>query len=244
MKKLFILILAIAVFVLSSIGCMQRPPFEITEDIWDKDKESVNTSYTDTVVSFYSSKTGHELVFLGEKYHYIFDQGAYEFAELLKSKDFLDLKQKNFEINAELDTDDNRVIKLNISSVIPSSELSNAQKDWLATHKFIPKDKEIYVGQVPDPLYVSSPTYRNITVYQKSFLMIGKRYISNQELNAKAIKLKQARRLRVHGHKYQDKSMLKQIAMTPLALVGDTALNIIVVGVNIILSPLYMLMIF
>ena len=238
MKKLFLSILVISIVIFSSIGCMQKAPFEVTERMWDEDKESVNTSYKDIIVSFYISKTGHEIVFLGEKYHYILDQGSYEFAELLKSKEMLNLKQKNFEINAELDTDDNRVIKLNISSIIPSSELSNTQKNWLATHKFIPRDKPIYVGQVPDPLYVSSPTYRNITVYQKSFLIIGKRYIANKELNNKAIKLKQARQLHIRGHIYQDVSKLKKIAMTPLTLGGDTALNIIVVGGNILIIPL------
>ena len=238
MKKLFLLISLAVVGIFLSFGCMQKAPFEITEGVWNQDRETVGTSYEDTIVSFYTSKTGQELVFLGQKYHYIFNEGAYEFSELLKSKEMLNLKQKNFEINAELDSEDNRIIKLSISAIIPSIELSDRQKNWLATHKFIPKDKDVYVGQVPDPLYASRPVYRNITVYQKSFSMTGTRYIADAKLNDKAIKLKQARRLYVTGYKYQDVSKLKKIAMTPLALVGDTALNIVVVGVNIMLLPL------
>lgn len=238
MKKIFIAITALAIVIFSSLGCMQRPPLEITQDIWENNKEQVNTSYDDLIVSFYTNKKGNELVFLGERYHYIFDKGSEEFSELLKSKDFLNLKQKNFEIEASLDTKDNRVVELKISSFIPNSNISNTQKDWLITHKFMPRDKPIYVGQEPDPLYVSRPIYRHITVYQKSFFMKGTRYIANSEVNKKAIKLKQARRLQIIASSYKDKNILKQIAMTPLALAGDAALDIIVVGVNILLSPL------
>ncbi len=238
MKKLFLSITTLAMVIFSSLGCMQRAPFEITQGVWSDDKDRVNTSYDDLIISFYTNKTGDELVFLGEKYHYIFNQGSKEFAELLKSKDFLNLKQKNFHVEASLDTKDNRVVELKIISFIPNSDISKEQRAWLATHKFIPRDKRNYVAQEPDPLYVSRPVYNNITVYQKSFFMKGTRYIANAEVNKKAIKLKQSRRLHVIGSIYKDKSSLKKIAMTPLALVGDTALNIIVVGVNVLLSPL------
>jgi len=238
MKKLFLATLAVTIVIFSSIGCMQRAPLEITQDIWNDSKDSVNTSYTDVIVSFYSDKTGEKLVFLGEKYHYLFDQGATGFSDLLKAKEFLNLQQKNFQVEASLDSKDNRKVNLRMSAVLALSELNQKQKEWLARHNFSLRNSRIYVGQEPDQLYVSRPVYKNQTVYLKRFSMNGTRYIANAEINKKSIKLTQARRLNVTGYKYQDKSLLKKIAMTPLALVGDAALDIVVVGVNILLSPL------
>jgi len=241
MKKLFLATLAVTIFIFSSIGCMERPPLEMTQEVWNDEQDSVNTSYTDVIVAFYSDKTGERLVFLGEKYHYVFDQGAKEFSELLKVKKFLNLQQKNFQVAASLDSEDNRKIDLHISALLPLSELNQQQKKWLTQHNFSLRSNRIYVGQEPDPRYASRPVYKDQTVYLNSFFMKGTRYIADAEINKKSIKLTQARRLNVTGYKYQDKSLLKKIAMTPLALVGDAALDIVVVGVNILLSPLLIL---
>jgi len=241
MKKLFLATLAVSIVVFSSLGCMQRAPFETTQEVWNDSKDSVNTSYTDVIVAFYSDKKGEKLVFLGEKYHYLFDQGATGFSELLKAKKFLHLQQKNFQVEASLDPKDNRKVNLHVSAILPLSELNEKQKAWLAQHNFALRNNRLYVGQEPDPLYVSRPVYRNQTVYLKRFSMNGTRYIANAEINKKSIKLTQARRLNVIGYKYQDKSMIKKIVMTPLALVGDAASDIVVVGVNILLSPLLIL---
>jgi len=241
MKKLFLATLAVTIVIFSSIGCMARAPLETTQEVWSNTQDSVNTSYTDTIVSFYSDKKGEKLVFLGEKYHYLFNQNAKEFSELLKAKEFLNLQQKNFQVEASLDSNDNRKVNLNMSAILPLSELNQQQKEWLAQHNFSLRSNRVYVGQEPDPLYASRPVYRDQTVYLKSFFMKGTRYIANAEINKKSIKLKQARRLNVTGYKYQDKSLLKKIAMTPLALVGDAASDIFVVGVNILLLPLFII---
>jgi len=238
MKKLFLATLAVTIVIFSSIGCMARAPLEMTQEVWSDTKDSVNTSYTDVIVSFYSDKTGEKLVFLGQKYHYVFDQGAQEFSELLKMKEFLNLQQKNFQVAASLDSEDNRKVDLRITALLPSKELNPDQKEWLAQHNFLLDNNRVYVGQEPDPRYASRPVYKDQTVYLNSFFMKGTRYIADAEINKKSIKLTQARRLNVAGYKYQDKSLIKKIAMTPLALVGDAALDIVVVGVNILLSPL------
>jgi len=238
MKKLFLAILAVTLVIFSSIGCMQRAPLETTQGVWNDSKDSINTSYTDVIVAFYSDKTGEKLVFLGQKYHYLFDQGAKAFSELLKAKEFLHLQQKNFHVEASLDPKDNRKVDLKVNAELPLSTLNAKQKAWLASHNFTLQQSRVYVGQEPDPLYASRPVYRNQTVYLKTFFMKGTRYVANAKINEKAIKLTQARRLYVTGYKYQDKSLIKKIAMTPLALVGDAAADIVVVGVNILLSPL------
>jgi len=241
MKKLFFAILAVTLVFFSSLGCMQRAPLEMTQEVWNNEQDSVNTSYTDVIVAFYSDKRGEKLVFLGKKYHYLFDQGARGFSELLKAKKFLYLQQKNFQVETSLDPKDNRKVNLKVSAELPLSTLNEKQKAWLASHNFTLQQSRVYVGQEPDPLYASRPVYRNQTVYLKTFFLKGTRYIANAEINKKAIKLTQARRLNVIGYKYQDKSMIKKIVMTPLALVGDAAADIVVVGVNILLSPLLIL---
>jgi len=241
MKKLFLATLTVTIVIFSSIGCMERPPLEMTQEVWNDEQDSVNTSYTDVIVAFYSDKSGEKLVFLGEKYHYLFDQGAKGFSELLKAKKSLHLQQKNFHVETSLDPKDNRKVNLKVSAELPLLTLNKKQKAWLASHNFSLQQSRIYVGQEPDPLYASRPVYRNQTVYLKTFFLKGTRYVANAEINKKSIKLTQARRLNVIGYKYQDKSLIKKIAMTPLALVGDAALDIVVVGVNILLSPLLIL---
>jgi len=241
MKKLFLATLTLTIVIFSSIGCMARAPLETTQEIWNDSKESVDSSYTDVIVSFYSDKKGEKLVFLGEKYHYLFVQDAKGFSKLLKAKEFLNLQQKNFHVEASLDSKDNRKVNLNMSAVLPLSGLNLKQKEWLREDGFLLRKSHLYVGQEPDPLYASRPVYQDIPVYYKSFFMNGTRYIANREVNKKSVKLIQARRLTVTGYKYQDKSLLKKIAMTPLALVGDAASDIVVVGVNLLLLPLFLI---
>lgn len=228
----------------SSIGCVSRKPFEMTQEVWDETQNSTNTSYQEKIISLYNNKDGNQIAFLGEKYHYIFSKNTQEFSELLKQRAFLNLFKRNFDISAELDSKDNRLITARINLYIPNNNLNKEQRRWLANHKFIPIDSIQPLDPYVDPY--SRPSPRNIrsVFYKKSFMIKGTRYITKSEVNQRATKLKEPITLTILGQEYKDKNRLYQIAQTPISLVGDIAADTLVIGANILLSPLYLLVAF
>jgi hypothetical protein len=59
-------------------------------------------------------------------------------------------------------------------------------------------------------------------------------------VNQQATKLKDPIQLTIIGHQYRDKNKLYQIAKTPIALATDVTSDILVIGANVLLSPLYL----
>ncbi len=228
----------------SSIGCVTREPFEMTQEVWDETQNSTNTSYQEKIISLYNNKDGNQIAFLGEKYHYIFSKNTQEFSELLKQRAFLNLFKRNFDISAELDPSDNRLITAHINLYIPNKNLNKEQRRWLANHKFIPIDSVQPLDPYVDPY--SRPSPRNIrsVFYKKSFTIKGTRYITKSDVNQRTTKLKEPIILTILGQAYKDKNRLYQIAQTPISLVGDIAADTLVIGANILLSPLYLLVAF
>lgn len=228
----------------SSIGCVSRKPFEMTQEVWDETQNSTNTSYQEKIISLYNNKNGNQIAFLGEKFHYIFTENTQEFSELLKQRAFLNLFKRNFDIGAELDSKDNRLITARINLYIPNKNLNREQRRWLANHKFIPIDSIQPLDPYVDPYTTPSPRNIKGVFYKKSFMIKGTRYLSKNEVNQRASKLKEPIVLTITGYKYKDKSSLYQIAQTPISLVGDIAADTLVIGANILLSPLYLLVLF
>jgi len=230
----------IAMVWFSSIGCVSRGPFESTKEVWDNSQESINTSYQEKILSLYNNKSGNQIAFLGERYHYIFTQNTQEFSELLKQRAFLNLFKKNFDISTELDSEDNRLITARINLYIPNNDLSKEQRTWLANHKFIPIDSSHTQYSYPDPYANPSPRVIKSVLYKKSFIIKGTRYLAKNEVNQQATKLKEPIKLTIVGHQYRDKNKLYQIAKTPIALATDVTSDILVIGANVLLSPLYL----
>ena len=240
-KIWFTLFTLITIVWFSSIGCVSRAPFETTNQVWDDSQNSINTSYQEKILSLYNNKNGNQIVFLGQKYHYIFTQNTQEFSELLKQREFLNLLKKNFDITPELDPSDNRLITTTIHLYIPNSNLTQKQKRWLSSHNFIPRNTTQPIDPYIDPYTSPSPRTIKSVVYTKSFRIKGTRYLAKQEVNQRATKLKEPITLTILGQKYEDKKRIHQIVMTPIALVGDITSDILVLGANILLSPLYLL---
>ena len=229
----------------SSIGCVSRGPFESTKEVWDADiQNSINTSYQEKILSLYNNKNGNQIVFLGEKYHYIFTQNTQEFSELLKQREFLNLFKKNFDIYSVLDPHDNRRIQTTITLYIPNKNLNKNQRAWLANHKFIPTDNGQINTPYPDPYATPTTRYINEVTYKKSFIIKGTRYLAKSEVNQRATKLKEPITLNIMGQQYKDKNSLYQIAKTPIALATDVTSDILVIGANVLLSPFYLLVLF
>ncbi len=80
MKKTFLLITIITITIFSSIGC-------ITKQVWRNNTKS--HPYKETIMAFYANPKSSELAFIGEKYHYIFQEKTEAFTKLLNNKEFL-----------------------------------------------------------------------------------------------------------------------------------------------------------
>jgi len=192
MKKLFLAILAVTIVLFSSLGC-------VTKDLW---RGTDVTPYPDTIVSFYSSPTRDEIIFIGQKYHYIFNQGTTELQTVLKAREFLTLNQKNLNIHTYTEEKDASVIHTGIEIRFEKHLLNNKQIAWLSRNGFLQQDAYV-------PMMV------------KSFSLIGKRYKANQKVNSHAIKLKQPIRLQINE---RSSNTLYKILMTPLTVTADAGL--------------------
>ena len=243
-KVWFQLFAVSAVVWFSSMGCVSRGPFEMTKEVWDNEQNSINTTYQEKIVSLYNNKNGNQIVFLGEQYHYIFTQNTQEFSQLLKQRAFLNLFKSNFDVRAELDSRDNRLITAYINLYIPNKKISTEQRRWLANNKFVPVDSIYQPSPYPDPYATPAPRAVNGVVYKKSFQIKGTRYLAKSDVNKHATKLKEPLTLTISGQAYQDKSRLYQIATTPITFMGDLAADTLVIGANVLLSPLYLLVLF
>jgi len=192
MKKLFLATLAVTIVLFSTLGC-------VTKDLW---RGTDVTPYPETIIAFYSSPTRDEIIFIGQKYHYIFNQGTTELQMVLKAREFLTLNQKNLNIYSYIEEKDASVIHTGIEIRFEKILLSSKQITWLITHGFSQQDAYV-------PMFV------------KSFSLMGKRYRANQKVNSHAIKLKQPIQLQINE---RSSNTLYKILMTPLTVTADAGL--------------------
>lgn len=192
MKKILIAFMVIVIGLFSSLAC-------VTKDLW---RGTDVNPYTETIVSFYSSPSKDEIIFIGQKYHYIFDQGTTELQTVLRAREFLTLNQKNLNIHAYTEKKDGSVIHAGIGIDFEEHLLHPRQKAWLSAHNFLLQNSYV-------PMMI------------KSFPLIGKRYKANQEVNKNAIKLQQPIQLQINEH---SSNTLYKILMTPLTVTADAGL--------------------
>jgi len=227
MKKLFLSITAIALLIFLSLGC-------VTKQIWtDKTKA---TPYQERIISFYSNEQSKEILFIGEQYHYIFNKETQALMALLKSKGLLNLSDKNINVYASIDRQDNRKAQAHIMIHMKKSELNAQQIQWLEKNNFSIIQADPYYGT--EHRYQANEQVPNVTIYTKEYHIEGRRYIANQEVNKQVIKLKKPLTIEViEFSKSDEKSTLYKIAMTPLSVTADAGLIVIGTGVAIIYAP-------
>jgi len=248
-KRIFWGTLLASLLLFSSFGCFQRKPFDATQAVWDDKRNAENISYQERILAFYINKQGSEIAFLGEKFHYIFTHNTKEFSQLLKAKDFLHLSKKNFQIDSEIDRSDNRKIISTIRTIFYDKDFTEAQREWLKLHDFSVISTTHYPstnGAFVDPYAPASREsreFQTMNIHQRIYSIEGTRYLANSTVNQRASRLKESIELIINEYKYAKGNRLKQIAMTPIALAEDVAMDILVVGGNLILSPLYLLLV-
>ena len=216
MKKLLILISALSLAIFLSFGC-------VTKQVWtEKNKPS---PYNETIISFYSNVDKKEVLFIGEKYHYIFNKRTEDFIELLKQRNFLRLIDRKLSVNANVTPFDNRKILASIKIEFKKSEINKAQKEWLI--KYAENNERTY----------GSSIHETEEVYSVYFHIEGTRYHATAEVNSKVVKLQKPIPLSIVEYKKEKKSMLYKVAMTPLSVTADAGLIVVGVGAAIVYAP-------
>jgi len=191
-KYWFQLFTLVTVIWFSSMGC-------VTKNLW---KNTNSKPYAETIIAFYSHPQKNEIIFIGQKYHYIFNQGTSELNEVLKVRELLGLNQKNLSINTYTDADNGSTIHTDIRITFEEQSLNKQQRLWLTSHNFL------------------HPALR-VPVITKSFSLTGKRYKANSKVNNHAIKLQLPIKLQVYEH---SSNTLYKILMTPLTVTADAGL--------------------
>ena len=214
MKKLFFSVITISLFIFLSFGCM-------TKQVWSDRTlyPNYNQSYKEKIVSFYINTDEEKLVFIGEKYHYIFDENIREFIRLLENSKILKLSQENLNISARVDNENIENISANIMVEFKHLTLTKEEMSVLGLH-FFEKYSE--------------------NDYFKSYNIRGKRYIANNEINKHVFQLTKAIELDIRAPKEINRSVLKKIAMTPLTLTADAVGGLVLVGAGIVMSPIWL----
>jgi len=228
MKKLFLSITAVAIVIFLSLGC-------VTKQLW-KDRTR-GEPYQERIISFYTNLDKKEIVFIGDKYHYIFTKNTEDFIPLIKNRKLLKLNDKNINIYATTDRQDSRKVQAHIMIHITKSELNTEQIAWLESHGYSlvhvpPHYGSKYAQPVkehPEPM---------VFMYTHEYHLEGTRYIADQKVNTQVIKLKKPIELEVVEFQViNKKSTLYKVAMTPLSVSADAGLIILGVGAVIIYAP-------
>ena len=171
----------------------------VTKDLW---RGTNSKPYDETIIAFYSQPQKNEIIFIGQKYHYIFNQGTSELNKVLKVRELLGLNQRNLTINTYTDANNGSTIHTDIRMTFKEDSLNKQQYLWLTSHRFLRPAK-------------------NVPIITKSFLLTGERYKSNTEVNSHAIKLQLPINLQVYEH---SNNTLYKILMTPLTVTADAGL--------------------
>ena len=149
---------------------------------------------------------------------YIFNKDTNEFIDLLKNRDALKLEHSNLKIATRVR--DNTLVYSDILVKFRDRDLTQKQKLWVHTHKFM----QIQV--------------KKETSYVKRYHISGNRYLSNSNVNTKVEKLKHILEVEIGDFHVKSGDTLRKIVMTPLAVAGDT----ILMAGAIVLTPIYLLM--
>jgi hypothetical protein len=191
-KRWFHVFVLITVVWFSSMGC-------VTKGLW---RDTDTKVYNETIIAFYSNPIKNEIIFIGKKYHYIFNEGTIGLQEVLKSKELLALNKSNLQIHTYTEKKDSSVVHTGLGIHFEEKGLNLEQKNWLINHGF-----NLYNNYVP--------------MRTKHFSLKGKRYQANNQVNIKALKLKESINIQVSVH-YSN--TLYKVLMTPLTVTADAGL--------------------
>ena len=226
MKKIFVTVLLVGLAIFLSMGC-------VTKQVWTDKTEGV--PYQERIISFYNNKEEGKIIFIGEKYHYIFDKGTKEFSEFLEAKKRLKLKENHRGIYASTSRRESEKVDVNFDFEFKKNNITQEQEKWLEGHnaRFIRRPRA-----VKDGTDIYEPDKMEIDGYGLNYHLSGKRYQATTQVNDHVVRLKNPINIEVVEFKVTDKkSTLYKVAMTPLSVTADAGLIIIGAGAAIIYAP-------
>lgn len=195
MKKTFWIALVIAAVSFMSMGCM-------TSQLWE-DKVTY-TPYSETIDAFLFNAKNDETIFLGKKYHYIFDANP-QFGYLLKHRENPSITfnvSQGARFQAENDT-----LNARFSVTIDSKTIDQELQEWI-------NDNHISLNP-------------KTKVYTIPISLKGKRYFSDRYVNEKAQQLSKEIYITVNEVKKEGSPVVVKILGTPIAVAADGVMFVV-----------------
>lgn len=194
-----------------------------TDKLWAKKRDKF---YNETIKAYLISSDGEKMVFLGEKYHYIFDDTSGAVKQLLQwdGKQKLVISVYNFEATSENEVD----LFLLVESASPK-ELSDRGLSALSTNEINFLKKLGFLDRKS-----------NSTSMFKRIHMSGTRFIPRTNTNyvsKSSLSREYKVQIKIGYDSFLDKKSTK-IALTPVTVVGDTIIIATGLGGVIILSAI------
>lgn len=195
MKKTFWVTLVIAAVSFMSMGCM-------TSQLWE-DKVTY-TPYSETIDAFLFNAKNDETIFLGKKYHYIFDANP-QFGYLLKHRENPAITF-NVSQGARFQAE-NDALNARFSVTIDSKTIDQELQEWINDNhvSLNPKTK----------------------VYTIPISLKGKRYFSDRYVNEKAQQLSKEIYITVNEVKKEGSPVVVKILGTPIAVAADGVMFVV-----------------
>lgn len=202
----------------------------MTKVIWEEKKY-----YDEIIKDFLISDDGAKIIFLGKKYHYIFDDNSGLVKNLLqwKGRSKLEMYAIYFEATSPND------IKASLS-------ISNMNQDVLLNQNIsvLSQNEESFLKKLGFVEYKLKQGSR----FENKLNLIGKRYLPNPDISYKiksSLNKEYKIRITVGYSDFADKA--QRVAMTPIGIVGDTVILTTITGMVIIAgavgvaaTPLYL----
>lgn len=219
MKKIILMAL---VFTLLFSGCTVH---YLTKKLWQDNYKEIN--YDETIDALMMNPEDDSMIFIGEKYHYIF-QPDQTLSYLLKHRDeqamVFEVEQGNYEVKEDNAT---AFFRVYIDSKIATQEVVEwANKNGYNKHNKSEEDKII------------------VAVWMK-----GKRYIADPAVNKAVEKLSKQYHIQVAEKHLDNMNNAARIALTPLTVAVDSVQVagsivplVVVSGIAIgVMTPLFIL---
>ncbi len=230
LKIYFQLFIVSTVIWFSSMGC-------VTKQVWT-DKMKVR-QYDERIISFYSNMEKNEVVFIGQKYHYILNQNTEDFMHLLKARKLLNLSAQNLQVRTTVSRADKREIGAYLKVYFKQEAVTPEQEEWLKKNHYRLMQHDGYFNE--NKIYNPNEAYVVSYYYIKDYNIHGTRYVANSEVNQKVVMLKKPMDIKVEEYyKSDEKSTLYKVAMTPLSVTADAGLIVVGVGAAIIYAPFFL----
>ncbi|TQV63038.1 MAG: hypothetical protein FNT15_05035 [Sulfurovum sp.] len=196
MKKVFFHLLGLFIAIFLSTGC--------TKALW-KERAITHNVYIEKIESFMLNPENGGVIFLGEKYHYIFDEN--------EDLNFLLAHRKSkgmvFNVSDGYHSTNKNMVMSSFSVAIDKSIADKEIVDWLMKKNY-------------------TQTKINFPIYIK-----GTRYIADKKVNAVAQKLSKVFVIRVSEEEVGQDDIAIKILLTPITLFGD-GVGLILGGVGLI----------